>query len=84
MSDIEAMAAEVDAHRIARPTEIELAVLHYISLGHTYRTTARELDMSLDTAKRHAHNAIRKLAATNSTHAVTIAIGRGLIPGANA
>lgn len=76
------MAAEVEARLAQRPTGAELAVLQLAANGHTYQSIAHQLNVSVDTAKRRGHNALRKLGARTTTHAVAIAISRGLIPGA--
>jgi DNA-binding CsgD family transcriptional regulator len=60
-------------------TETELNVLRCASVGLTYRMTADITDRSLATVQTHAKGAIFKLKAKNMTHAVSIALRKGLI-----
>ena len=61
------------------PTERELEVLAAISLGATTVEAAKRLVVQADTVKTHLRNVRAKLAAHHTTHAVAIALRRGLI-----
>lgn len=54
-------------------------VLEMLARGHTTPTIARETGWSLDTVKWTLRAARDRLDARNSTHAVAIAIRRGLL-----
>lgn len=84
VADIEVMAAEVEAHHLHNHhlSGGELAVLAGLAAGDTYTQIARKLDTSVDAARQRAGRAVRKLGAATTHHAVAIAIGRCLIPGA--
>lgn len=58
------------------PREIE--VLQLAAAGYRNKQIARELDISEDTVKSHIKNALSKLDANDRTHAVTIAVKRGI------
>ncbi|MCK4739339.1 MAG: helix-turn-helix transcriptional regulator [Deltaproteobacteria bacterium] len=57
----------------------EKEVLHWMRYGKTSWETSIILQISERTAKFHIQNIIRKLNASNKTHAVAIALERGLI-----
>lgn len=57
----------------------EREVLAWAARGKTTSDTADIINVSTDTAETHIRNAMRKLDATNKTHAVTKAIYLGLI-----
>jgi DNA-binding NarL/FixJ family response regulator len=59
----------------ARETE----VLNHVATGHTNRRIAEHLSISEETVKAHMKNVLAKLAANDRTHAVTIALKRGII-----
>jgi DNA-binding NarL/FixJ family response regulator len=59
----------------ARETE----VLNHVATGHTNRRIAEHLSISEETVKTHMKNVLAKLAANDRTHAVTIALKRGII-----
>ena len=66
--------------RIQKPlTKREKECLYWASEGTTGYDTAEILDISERTVIFHMQNAISKLNAKNRTHAVVIAISRGLI-----
>ena len=59
----------------ARETE----VLNHAATGHSNRRIAEQLAISEETVKAHMKNVLAKLAANDRTHAVTIALKRGII-----
>lgn len=66
--------------RRLRPSNGELRVLECLSHGMTAPMAAEALGVSVETVKSHLRSARRRLAAKNSTHAVTLAIRLGMIP----
>jgi LuxR family quorum sensing-dependent transcriptional regulator len=54
------------------PREVE--VLGWVARGRTAKEVAAILNIARRTAEEHVASAIRKLDASNRTHAVTIAI----------
>jgi DNA-binding NarL/FixJ family response regulator len=74
------VAADIAAHLIDEPlTERETAVLACVAGGNSNRAVATELGVSEDTIKAHMSNVLAKLKAQDRTHAVTIAVRRGII-----
>lgn len=63
----------------AELTEREIAFLRLAAEGKTAGEIAAELGVVERTASFHISNAITKLGATNKTHAVTLAMRRGLL-----
>jgi len=57
----------------------EIEVLKRIAAGNTNRRIAEQLYISEDTVKAHVKNIMDKLSANDRTHAVMIAIKRGII-----
>ena len=57
----------------------ELAVLRLIATGNANKEIASQLFISEDTVKSHVSNILSKLGAHDRTHAVTIALKRGII-----
>jgi DNA-binding NarL/FixJ family response regulator len=57
----------------------EIAVLKLVAAGNSNLLAARELAISEDTVKSHMKSILSKLDARDRTHAVTIAIARGII-----
>jgi DNA-binding NarL/FixJ family response regulator len=57
----------------------ETEVLNHVATGHSNRRIAEQLSISEETVKAHMKNVLSKLAANDRTHAVTIAIKRGII-----
>lgn len=55
-------------------TQREQEVLKLVALGQSARSIGAMLSITKRTADEHASNAVRKLGATNRTHAVAIAI----------
>ena len=60
-------------------TEREIDVLRHIAAGCSNKTVADRLDISEETVKAHVRNILAKLGANDRTHAVTIALTRGII-----
>ena len=57
----------------------EVEVLTLIAAGNSNKQVAAALSISEETAKAHVKNIIGKLQANDRTHAVTLALGRGII-----
>jgi DNA-binding NarL/FixJ family response regulator len=60
-------------------TERELGVLRKVAAGNSNRRVAVSLGISEETVKAHMKNILGKLSANDRTHAVTIALKRGII-----
>jgi DNA-binding NarL/FixJ family response regulator len=60
-------------------TERELTVLREIADGGANKIVADRLHISEETVKAHVRNILSKLGAKDRTHAVTIAVKRGII-----
>ena len=60
-------------------SEREMEVLRLIAAGNANKEIAAQLELAEDTVKRHVTNILSKLAANDRTHAVTIALKRGII-----
>lgn len=74
------IAQELAAHMDQKPlSERELAVLHHAGLGNSNKQIARQLDIAEETVKAHMRSILDKLGAQDRTHAVTIALKRGII-----
>ena len=57
----------------------EIEVLRLIATGHSNKEIGAKLFIGEDTVKRHVTNILGKLYANDRTHAVTIALKRGII-----
>jgi DNA-binding NarL/FixJ family response regulator len=57
----------------------EIDVLRLIAAGNPNKEIAAQLSIAEDTVKSHVTNILAKLAANDRTHAVTIALKRGII-----
>jgi DNA-binding NarL/FixJ family response regulator len=74
------IAAELAAHVMDEPLSgREIEVLQRIAAGGSNKVIASQLSISEDTVKSHIRNIMGKLSANDRTHAVTIAIRRGII-----
>jgi len=62
-------------------SEREIEVLRSVAMGSSNKIVASHLGVSEATVKSHLRNILSKLGANDRTHAVTIAIKRGLIDG---
>ncbi len=60
-------------------SEREIEVLRLVAAGNANKEIAAQLELAEDTVKRHVTNILSKLAANDRTHAVTIALKRGII-----
>ncbi|MDB6090178.1 MAG: two component transcriptional regulator, LuxR family [Gammaproteobacteria bacterium] len=60
-------------------TSREIQVLQLISSGNSNKLIARTLTISEETVKSHVKNIISKLDARDRTHAMTLAVRRGII-----
>jgi DNA-binding NarL/FixJ family response regulator len=60
-------------------TEREIEVLKQVAAGNANKIVADHLAISEDTVKSHVSNILSKLGANDRTHAVTIALKRGII-----
>jgi DNA-binding NarL/FixJ family response regulator len=60
-------------------TEREIEVLKHVAAGNANKMVAYNLDLSEETIKAHMKNILSKLGAKDRTHAVTIALRRGII-----
>ncbi|WP_313919571.1 response regulator transcription factor [Tahibacter sp.] len=76
-AEIAAGIAEHLSDESLSPREIE--VLRSVAAGNANKRIAAELGISEETVKAHMKNILAKLDARDRTHAVTIAIRRGII-----
>jgi DNA-binding NarL/FixJ family response regulator len=60
-------------------SEREVGVLSLIAAGNSNKEVAAQLSISEETAKTHVRNILAKLGAQDRTHAVTLALQRGII-----
>jgi DNA-binding NarL/FixJ family response regulator len=60
-------------------TEREIEVLRRVAAGRSNKLIAAELDISEGTVKTHLGSILPKLHASDRTHAVTIALKRGIL-----
>jgi DNA-binding NarL/FixJ family response regulator len=74
------VAAELADHAIDDPlTSREIDVLRLIAGGNANKLIADRLSITEETVKGHVKNILSKLGASDRTHAVTIALQRGII-----
>jgi DNA-binding NarL/FixJ family response regulator len=75
-----AVANEIAQHfGAAALSEREMQVLKRVAAGNSNRQVAAQLSISEDTVKAHMKSILLKLDANDRTHAVTIALRRGII-----
>ena len=60
-------------------TDREIEVLREVAAGNANKIVAQHLKVSEETVKAHMKNILAKLGANDRTHAVTIALKRGII-----
>jgi DNA-binding NarL/FixJ family response regulator len=60
-------------------TAREIEVLHEVAAGNANKMVAQLLNISEETVKAHMRSILSKLGANDRTHAVTIALKRGII-----
>ena len=74
------IAREIAEHHIDDAlTEREMEVLREVAAGNSNKIIAGHLNISEQTVKTHMKIILAKLAANDRTHAVTIALKRGII-----
>ena len=74
------VAVKLAAHATDDPlTPAEIDVLHLIAAGNTNKLVGDRLHITEDTVKARVKNILSKLGAHDRTHAVTIALKRGII-----
>ena len=74
------VAAEIALHVVDEElSDRETAVLREVALGKANKEIARALSLSEETVKAHLKNIFVKLDVTDRTHAVTVAVRRGII-----
>ena len=74
------IAAEIAGHAGDETlSEREIEVLRSVARGNSNKRVAEELGITEETVKAHLRQILAKLAANDRTHAVTIAIKRGII-----
>jgi len=71
--------AMAEHHSSDNLTERELEVLQQVAAGNANKSVAAHLSISEDTVKGHVKAILAKLRANDRTHAVTIALKRGII-----
>ncbi|PZP59175.1 MAG: DNA-binding response regulator [Pseudoxanthomonas spadix] len=71
-----ALAAHMTEESLTRR---ELQVLRQVAEGRSNKVIALELGIAADTVKAHVKNILAKLSARDRTHAVTIAMRRGIM-----
>ena len=76
-SDVAVRLAEHVSDERLSPREIE--VLSLIAAGNSNKMISAQLGLSEETTKAHVKNIIAKLHAHDRTHAVTVALRRGII-----
>ena len=79
-----AVEAPPKPRRPRRPRKVkygerEIETLAMLARGIRYEDIASELDVSINTVKGHLKRIYAKLGARSGAHAVSIAIGRGMI-----
>ena len=74
------VAVEIAEHRAddALPAR-EIDVLRQVATGKADKMVADQLAISEETVKAHMRSILAKLGASDRTHAVTIAVKRGII-----
>jgi DNA-binding NarL/FixJ family response regulator len=74
------IAVEIAEHHADEAlTDREIEVLRQVAAGNANKRVADLLGISEDTVKAHLRNILSKLDANDRTHAVTIALKRGII-----
>ena len=71
--------AMAEHHATDTLSERELQVLQQVAAGNANKIVAAHLSISEDTVKGHVKAILAKLGANDRTHAVTIALRRGII-----
>ena len=71
--------AMAEHHSSDTLSDRELEVLQQVAAGNANKNVAAHLSISEDTVKGHVRAILAKLGANDRTHAVTIALKRGII-----
>jgi DNA-binding CsgD family transcriptional regulator len=58
----------------------EIEVLALVAAGNSNQEIGARLSVSKETAKAHMKHIMAKLGANDRTHAVTLAVARGILP----
>jgi DNA-binding NarL/FixJ family response regulator len=74
-----AASEQAPSTRLACLTPREREVFQLLALGHSNKEVARDLDMSLGTAKKHRENLQRKLDCHSAAELARLAIREGLL-----
>jgi two-component system, NarL family, response regulator len=73
------IAQEMASHLTDQALTVrEIEVLKFVALGQSNKRIARSLGISEDTIKSHMKSVLIKLGANDRTHAVTLALKRGI------
>lgn len=76
-----AVASNLAAHRGEETlSQREIEVLKLVAAGNSNRQIGARLSVTEETAKAHMKRIIAKLGANDRTHAVTLALARGILP----
>lgn len=74
------VAVEIGLHALEEPLSArEIEVLKEVSAGRANKQVAARLNLSEETVKTHMRNILSKLNAQDRTHAVMIALDRGIL-----
>ena len=74
------VAVEIGLHALDEPLSArEIEVLKEVSSGRANKQVAARLNLSEETVKTHMRNILSKLNAQDRTHAVMIALDRGIL-----
>jgi DNA-binding NarL/FixJ family response regulator len=74
------VAAEIEKHTADAPlTTREIEVLKLVASGHANKEISAHLSINEETTKTHIKNILAKLGAQDRTHAVSLALKRGII-----
>ena len=74
------IAAEIAEHSTdGKLTPREISVLRLVAAGSANKEIGAQLSLTEVTVKSHVKNILAKLGANDRTHAVTIALKRGII-----
>jgi DNA-binding NarL/FixJ family response regulator len=75
------IASALAAHRGEESlSQREIEVLTLVAAGNSNREIGARLSITEETAKAHVKRIIAKLGANDRTHAVTLALARGMLP----
>jgi DNA-binding NarL/FixJ family response regulator len=78
-AEVAANISEYVANDVLTPRETE--VLRAIGDGHSNKSVGNDLSISEETVKGHVKNILQKLHANDRTHAILIALKRGILKG---